>query len=277
MIDLHIHSIFSDGTDTIDDIIKIAKSKNIPAIALTDHDTTYGIIEATEKAKNENIDVIPGVEISSVSNGRLIHMLGYNIDINNNQLQELLNIICKYFTESFIEHYSYLLRNNIVDFDMNKILKYAEYKQSIALSDILKAMIADGAPYTLLDWPEFFNKKICHYHGHFIDKFPIHSSEAVEVIKQAGGTAVFAHPARIGTADLEEMELLLPHGLGGVEVYYPFHDAELVKRYEDFADSNCLLKTGGTDWHGRELTTWNVEIGDYGIMNEGLQGFFNLI
>lgn len=265
MIDLHIHSRFSDGTDTIDEIIKIAKEKNIPALALTDHDTTYGVKEITEKAGKENIIVIPSVEISAVSNGHLIHILGYNIDINNSQLQQLLELIGNYFIETFCEHYNYLLKNNILDFGIDKIIKYADYKQSIALTDILKAMIAEGAPYTLKDWPEFFNSKINHYHGSFIEKFPVHTSEAVEVIKQAGGTAVFAHPARIGNADIKEMELLLPHGLGGVEVYYPHHDRELVERYELFAKSNDLLKTGGTDWHGSELTTWNVEIGDYGI------------
>jgi predicted metal-dependent phosphoesterase TrpH len=265
MIDLHIHSRFSDGTDSIDDIIKIAKEKNIPALALTDHDTTYGIIEMLEKAKKENIKVVPGVEISSVSNGHIIHILGYNIDIENNQLQELLTKIGNYFTETFLEHYNWLYKNNILDFDVNKIIKYADYKQTIALSDILKAMIADGAPYTLKDWPEFLSTKVMHFQGHFKEKFPIHPSEAIEVINQAGGTAVFAHPARIGDADIKEMEQLLSHKLGGVEVYYPFHDTELVNRYETFANKHNLFKTGGTDWHGKELTTWNVEIGDYGI------------
>lgn len=265
MIDLHIHSRFSDGTDSIDDILKIAKEKNIPALSLTDHDTTYGIKEMLEKAKKENIKVVPGVEISSVSNGHIIHILGYNIDIENNQLQELLTKIGKYFTETFLEHYDWLYRNNILDFDVNKIINYADYKQTIALSDILKAMIADGAPYTLKDWPEFLSTKVMHFQGHFKEKFPIHPSEAIEVINQAGGTAVFAHPARIGDADIKEMEQLLSHKLGGVEVYYPFHDTELVNRYETFANKHNLFKTGGTDWHGKELTTWNVEIGDYGI------------
>lgn len=265
MIDLHIHSKFSDGTDSIDDIVKIVKGKNIPAIALTDHDTTFGTSEMIEKAGRKNIIAIPAVEISSVSNGNLIHILGYNIDIRNDQLQQLLSTICSYFNETFYEHYSWLLKNNILDFDIEKIIKFASYKQSLALSDILKAMIADGAPYTLKDWPEFLNSKVMHFQGHFKENFPVHSSEAVEVITQAGGTAVFAHPAKIGSVDIKEMEILLPHGLGGVEVYYPYHDRELVERYENFADVHGLLKTGGTDWHGKELTTWNVEIGDYGI------------
>lgn len=265
MIDLHIHSRYSDGTDSIDDILNIVKEKDILALALTDHDTTYGVKEMQGKAKKANIRVLPAVEISSVSNGHIIHVLGYNINIENNQLQELLSIINDYFIKMFNEHYSWLYKNNILDFDINKIIKYADYKQSIALSDILKAMIAEGAPYTLKDWPEFLRSKIMHYHGHFIEKFPVHPSEAVEVINQAGGTAVFAHPARIGDADIKEMELLLSHGLGGVEVYYPYHDEELVKRYESFANTHDLIITGGTDWHGKELTTWNVEIGDYGI------------
>lgn len=265
MIDLHIHSVFSDGTNSIDEIVKIAKNKNIPAFALTDHDTTYGVKEIIAKANLENIKVIPAVEISSVSNNHLIHILGYNIDINNSQLKELLNIIGNYFKESFYEHYHYLFKNNIIDFDINKIIQYASFKQSIALVDILKAMIYDGAPYTLKDWPDFFNKKVNLYHGHFIENFPIHPSEAIEVIKTAGGKAVFAHPARIGGDDLKELKLLIPHGLGGVEVYYPYHDEKLVSRYEAFASSHNLIKTGGTDWHGSELTTWKVEIGDYGV------------
>lgn len=265
MIDLHIHSRFSDGTDTIDDLLKIAEDKNLPALALTDHDTTLGVKEIMEKGSKENINVVPGIEISSVSNNRMIHILGYNIDVENSQLQELLNIINNYFNETFFEHYSYLLKNNILDFDINKIIKYACYKQSIALSDILKAMIAEGKPYTLKDWPEFLNTKIKLYHGHFIENFPVHPSEAVEVINQAGGTPVFAHPAKIGDADLEETEILLPHGLRGIEVYYPYHDKKLVERYEHFAYKHDLICTGGTDWHGSELTTWNAEIGDFGV------------
>lgn len=265
MIDLHIHSRFSDGTDSIDDILNIVKEKNIPAIALTDHDTTYGVKEIQEKAKKENIKVIPAVEISSVSNGHIIHVLGYNIDIENNQLQELLSINSNYYEKTFLEHYNYLYKNKILDFDINKIIQYADYKQSIALSDILKAMIADGAPYTLKDWPEFLHTKIMNYHSHFVENFPVHPCEAVDVINQAGGTAVFAHPARIGDADIKEMELLLPYGLGGVEVYYPYHDDKLIKRYESFANTHNLITTGGTDWHGKELTTWSVEIGDYGL------------
>ncbi|MFA9423627.1 MAG: PHP domain-containing protein [Sedimentibacter sp.] len=266
MIDLHIHSKYSDGTNSIDELVKIAKAKNLPAMSLTDHDTTFGVAKIIEAAKKENIKVIPGVEISSVSNGHLIHVLGYNIDIKNSQLQDLFKKIGNYFNETFLEHYTWLQKNHIIEFDLDKILKYSEYKQCLALSDILKAMIDDGAPYTLKDWPEFFNKKIMLYSGgHFIENFPVHPSEAIEVIKLAGGIPVFAHPARIGNADLSEMKLLLPYGLAGVEVYYPYHGKELVKRYENFANKHDLIKTGGTDWHGDELTTWDCEIGDYGI------------
>lgn len=265
MIDLHIHSEFSDGTDSIDDILEIVQEKNISTIALTDHDTTYGVTEITEKAKKSDITIIPAAEISSVSNGHLIHILGYNIDISNSQLQDMLSLICNYFNKLFFEHYNWLLKNNYVDFDINKIVEFTRNKQYIALSDIMKAMIANGEPYSLKDWPEFFHTKLVHYNGYFIENFPVHPSEAVEVINQANGISSFAHPARIGDADIKEMELLLPHGLNALEVYYPYHDEVLVKKYEEFALKHDLLKTGGTDWHGKDLTTWNVEIGDYGV------------
>jgi len=265
MIDLHIHSMFSDGTDTIENVIEIAKNKRMPVFSLTDHDTTLGVKDIIEKASIQNIRVVPGVEISSVSNGHLLHILGYNIDIENSQLQDMLSEISNYYNQCFYEHYNWLYKNNIVNFPIEKIIDYAAYKQSIALPDILKAMIEDGSPYTLRDWPDFFNTRVSLYPSHFVQNFPFHSSEVVEVITQAGGTAVFAHPARIGEDDIREMNILLPHGLGGVEVYYPYHDRWLTERYETFAMKNDLIQTGGTDWHGPELTTWNVEIGDYGI------------
>jgi predicted metal-dependent phosphoesterase TrpH len=72
------------------------------------------------------------------------------------------------------------------------------------------------------------------------------------------------------------MKLLVPYGLRGVEVYYPFHDKELIVRYENFAAENSLLKTGGTDWHGQDFTTWNVEIGDFGIKEspQSIESYF---
>lgn len=266
MIDLHIHSKYSDGIDTLDEILNIAKLKNIPAISLTDHDTTFGVLEIIEKAKSYNIKVVPGVEISSVSNGHLIHILGYNIDLQNTQLKDLFDILAKYFNNNFFEHYSWLQKNHYIDFELQKIIDFASFKQYISLSDIFKAMIQDGKPYTLKDWPVFFNKYIRHYKSNFIDKFPIHPSEAVEVIEGAGGISAFAHPARIGvSSDIKEMEMLLSHGLSAVEVYYPYHDQILTKRYEEFTLKHDLIMTGGTDWHGNDLTTWNVEIGDYGV------------
>lgn len=266
MIDLHIHSKFSDGSDTTDEILKKVQQKNISAISLTDHDTTFGVLEIIENAKKYNIKIVPGIEISSVSNGHLIHILGYNIDIKNSQLQDLLSLTAKYFNKTFLERYYWLEKNHYIDFDINKIISYSQFKQAMSLSDILKAMIEDGLPYTLNDWPIFFDKYIKYYKSDFIEKFPIHPSEAVEVINQARGLSTFAHPARIGLeADIKEMELLLPSGLKGIEVYYPYHDSILVNRYEDFAQKHDLIKTGGTDWHGKELTTWNVEIGDYGV------------
>ncbi|WP_243184243.1 PHP domain-containing protein [Clostridium beijerinckii] len=103
IIDLHTHTVMSDGSDTPKELIKIASEKNIKAVALTDHDSIEGNEEAANEAKKRNIDFLPGIEISAkYDNNRLVHILGLGIDMNNRKFLESYNKIKNAREESVI-------------------------------------------------------------------------------------------------------------------------------------------------------------------------------
>ncbi|HBH12584.1 MAG: PHP domain protein [Clostridiales bacterium 38_11] len=269
MIDLHIHSELSDGTDPIADIVEIAKENGIQELSLTDHDTVLGIEPITTIATQHDMTVIPAIELTSVSNGHSIHILGYLIDHNSRQLLDFIKITNEYTTKYSLDMISKLNRLGVVDYDASRVEELMSFKDSIYLSDLFKAMIQDGHPYKLKDWPAFYMRTYNRFSYNFPEKFPFTSADAVEIIIEAKGIPVFAHPARLGSEDLKEMDKLLAHGLGGVEVYYPYHDDKLNKRYNDFVTRNHLVGTGGSDWHG-DFTTWEAAIGQYGIKDTKL-------
>jgi len=269
MIDLHIHSDLSDGTDSIEAIVEIARQNGIKEFSLTDHDSVSGINRISSIASQYDMTVIPAIELTSVSNGHSIHMLGYLIDHANRQLLDFIKITNEYTTKYSLDMIAKLKRLGVIDYSAARVEKLMSFKDSIYLSDLIKAMIIDGHPYTLKDWPAFYMRTYNRFSYTFPERFPFSSADAVEIIIEAGGIPVFAHPARLGNEDLKEMDKLLPHGLGGVEVYYPYHDDKLNKRYNDFVSKHNLVATGGSDWHG-DFTTWDAIIGQYGIKDTKL-------
>ncbi len=267
MIDLHVHSNYSDGTNTVGQLINIAKGNKLSEFALTDHDTVLGLKPAMKLAEENNINIIPGIEVTGLSATNNIHILGYMIDYENSQLLDFIGLTNTFIKKNSLSLMAKLRKEGLIDYDPSCVEELNEFKDSIYLSDLIKSMIADGHPFKLSDWPDFFTEtfaKIPTDMSRMLKEFPHSSADAVEIINTAGGISSFAHPAKLGDIDLDEMEKLIPHGLNGIEVYYPYHDKPLVKRYEEFCRRYKLVKTGGTDWHG-EFTTWDSVMGQYGI------------
>ena len=264
MIDLHVHSNYSDGTDTVEELIDIAKERNVSEFALTDHDTVLGLKPAIKLAEKNNISIIPGIEVTSLSGENSIHILGYMIDYENSQLLDFIGLTNAFIKKNSLNFMTRLKKNGLIDYEPSRVEELKGFKDSIYLSDLIKAMIKDGYPMKLSDWPKFYTETFGKLSFEMTGKFPHTSGDAVEIINTAGGISSFAHPAKLGDIDLSEMEKLIPQGLNGVEVYYPYHDRPLVKKYEEFCRKHNLIRTGGTDWHG-EFTTWDSVLGQYGI------------
>ncbi len=256
-IDLHIHSIASDGSLTPNEIIDLAHQLRLGAFSITDHDTVAGVKQINVAELPQNLKFIPGIEISCTApessniNGS-IHLLGYGIDPNHVGLNELLGHLHqarKTRTPRMIQR----LNQHGIPLNLNDI-EIHNQGGTMGRPHIAMALVSGGYAVSIDDAFERFlgRGKIA-----YVDKYRVPCHEAIKIIDDAGGVAVLAHPfliePRLGVIK-ELVELLIPMGLSGIECIYPQHPPDAVSSYQMLANRNGLLITGGTDFHGPEIT-----------------------
>lgn len=260
--DLHCHSIYSDGTNTPAELIEIALRNNVKVISLVDHDTIQGIPSIIEDGNRNNIEVIPGVEISTSVNGIRIHILGYYINYKSYKLINFFNEISKLRTHNTKLIFDKLCRSGKLKYSWDNVLEHNKGKIWLCSSHVFEAMKSDKIYTSYSEWNKFYNDYFSKKSEAYIDLEGLTVKDAIENILEADGIPVIAHPKKIG--DDSNIEKLIKYGVQGIEVYYPVHSHRDIKRYLEVAKKYYLLITGGTDWH-RNLTEWNVNLGDYGI------------
>ena len=246
-IDLHVHSNASDGTFTPAEIVEYAIEKELYAIALTDHDTLDGIEEAISVSKNR-ILVIPGIEISASINGTDIHILGLNIDYKLKEFNDKVNE-CK------------VLRNerNIKIIDKMKAIGIDISKEkmdecfgnaSITRAHFAKFLVDNGYADTKEEAFSKYLKKGCSC---YVPRVQMTPKDAIEIIKQAGGHPILAHPLVYKFSYdklMSTISYLKEIGLEGIEAIYSNNSVDddvLLKR---IAKNYNLYVTGGSDFHG---------------------------
>lgn len=253
LIDMHVHSTFSDGTCTPTEIVKLAEEKKVSAFVLTDHDTVAGVEEAMEAAKNSPVRVLPGIEISAVYKNKDIHILGYHIDIYN---EEFLNRLDTYQRERDFRNGEMirLLAEQGFDISMEQI------KQKFPNAALTRAHLARY----LLDhgYVESINEAFQKYVGEgcpcYLPKDGISAEEALECIRIAGGRPVLAHPFlyRIPWEEVKELVAYMAEiGIEGLEVLYYKHTLEEKEKLGRLANQYKLFITGGSDFHGANKPT----------------------
>ena len=240
--DLHIHSTISDGSDTIESIIKTAINKELDAIAITDHDTMSHIAQIPIKA---GIIVIGGVEISAAHRETKIkaHVLGYNIQ-KPETITALTQPLLEERNEKSIKQVEILIRHGY-RIDIDKLAKADGkylYKQHF-----LDCLVSSGQIPDMFG--DFYKKTfkhggICDLGNEYIDAF-----DAVRVIKEAGGLAVLAHPGQQQNFWL--IPKLVDAGLDGLELNHHRHSDTDRKIIREYAGRYSLFLTGGSDYHGR--------------------------
>jgi predicted metal-dependent phosphoesterase TrpH len=235
--DCHTHTTCSDGTFTPEELIAHAKNQGLSAISITDHDTLDAYPKALELAKQEGIDIIPGVEFSTVHEGSSVHVLGYGFDIQNRAIHEL----CEWHKNRRRRRYHKILEllkkhGMPLEPEERAVLGRPHLAQSMlekgyvtSIQEAFKKWIGEGKP--------------CFYREEWKGV-----QETIDVIHEAGGRAIIAHPHLIDNSKI--LKALLKMSFDGIECYYAKFPISTNAKFLKIAREKNWLITGGSDFHG---------------------------
>src|SRR3990172_103739 len=261
MIDLHLHSTASDGTNTPTRVVELAAERNLRAIALTDHDSVEGVEEALAAGRRLGVTVIPALELSSETVGEEdVHLLGYGIDYEDPRLAVYLKSL-RQGRVSRAQVMVRCLRDVEIDITFAQVMAIAG-EGAVGRSHVARALVAVGAA---ADIGDAFKRYVGLGQPCFRRKDVPEPPEAVKLLKSFKAVVVMAHPG-IGRAD-ERLPELVEAGLDGIEAHYFDHTPEQVERFKELAHRYGLIWTGGSDCHG-EGSHRGLAIGTVAVPDE---------
>lgn len=245
-LDLHLHSSASDGSHTPADLVRMCLDRGLRYIGLTDHDTTGGIQEALDAAWGTPLTVIPGVEISTETEGpNEVHILGYHIDYQSEPLQERLTRLRESRYERAHKVLD-LLAQNGCPVSWQRVSSLAG-TGSIGRPHIAQAMVeARYVESVEMAFQRYLRRGAPAY----VPRAKLLPAEAIQLVLEAGGVPVLAHPSRI----MEQVPALVQAGLKGIEAYYFGYPEPEIEHILGIAEKHGLIATGGTDFHGVGIT-----------------------
>jgi predicted metal-dependent phosphoesterase TrpH len=243
-VDLHAHTIFSDGLLTPEALVQRAIDRHVAALAITDHDSVEGLAPAFAAAGSA-LELVPGIEISTTREGQDLHILGYFIDPDHGPLRQRL----AGFREERVARARRIvdrLSELGMELDPDAILEQAG-PGVVGRPHVAAALLREGHVESLDD---AFRRFLGARGEAYVPRPSVHPAEAIVLIHAAGGVSVLAHPgAALADAVVES---LVDSGLRGIEVWHPQHGPASVRRWRAFARQHGLLETGGTDFHAPE-------------------------
>jgi len=256
-VDLHTHSTASDGTLPPERVVETAKRCNLSAIALTDHDSIAGVDSARAAGDRLGIRVVAGCELSAFQDDHEVHLLALHLtrlQTLERRLQEL-----RALRHDRAEKIVARLNELGIPVTLEEVLQQSD-GGAVGRPHVARALMARGA---VTDFKDAFVRYLGSGGRAFVPKARLSIEDAIEIAHEAGGLAIWAHPAEGGRR--ERLEPLVNAGLDGVEVKHPSHSADDVKSLQALADYFGLVVSGGSDWHGssegpRKLGNMNVPL-----------------
>jgi predicted metal-dependent phosphoesterase TrpH len=242
-VDLHVHTHYSDGSFSPEEVVMRAKEMGFTAIGIADHDEVGGINEAIWIGHSHGIEIVPAVELTSGCDGKEIHLLGYLIDHHHRELRERLKHF-RYERFRRMERMVDKLRRLGVDVHIEAVRRIAG-KGSLGRLHLARTLFERGHVPSV---QEAFNNYIGRGKPAFVEKPRLEAGEAFKLITDAGGIPVLAHP-RLVHID-EHIPNLVKLGLRGIEAIYSKHTPGDTDKYLAIAAEYNLLVTGGSDCHG---------------------------
>lgn len=241
--DLHLHTFFSDGTYSPQELVAAARRHGFAAVALTDHDTVEGCAPTAEACAEVGIEFIPGTELTAEQDGHEIHILGYLLDTND---QNLLAEIGKFqaVRQNRIREMVSRLNQLNVPLRAEQVFELANCRAP-GRPHVARALVESRY---CVDLDEAFERFLKKNRPAWVPKFKMSAEDAISLIHQSGGVAVMAHPGLNRTDEV--IPAMVDAGLDGIECFHTKHSAATAEHYLQIAARFKLLITGGSDCHG---------------------------
>jgi predicted metal-dependent phosphoesterase TrpH len=243
-IDLHTHSRASDGEFTAAEMAERAHAAGIGVWALCDHDTVAGLAEAQAASAARGIRLVPGIELSAFLDGKEIHLLGHFVDPAHRLMRDF---------EDFLAERRRVRMNEIVEklaalgvrIRVEDIVRFSGGK-TIGRPHVARAILETG---TVSSVKEAFDRFLGEGRPAYVQRYRLEAGEAVQLVREAGGTTTVAHPG-VSRLERHEVALLKAAGVDGVEVHHVDHVPSQREKYLRIADELGLVPTAGSDYHG---------------------------
>lgn len=262
-IDLHVHSSVSDGTLSPAEVTRLAKKAGLSAYALTDHDSVSGVSEAVRAADGSRLRVISGTELSSLYEGKEIHILGLFVDPNAPELTQALEDLRQKRQQRNLDMLTHFQENG---FDLSlSDLNHGQENRVITRAHFARALLEKGYVKSM---DQAFRSYLDQGKPYYFPKQTFSPQEAIALIRASGGFPALAHPVsyQLGWKKTEALLAeLTTLGLMGVEVYYSSHRVSESARLRDLCRRFRLLPTGGSDFHGSNKPEIRIGCGYGGL------------
>lgn len=259
--DLHIHTLYSDGVFSPEKIVDTAIDVGLQVIALTDHDNVLSWQVAkdylTNTQREDKLEIIKGVEVNTLYKNYEVHILGYFMDTENSDFQEMLKTQQQARIKQTKEIISLLSKKEGIKIKFEDIKKQVAQGGSIGRPHIAKAIANAGGTSNVM---EAYSKYIHDNSPVYVQRKTVSPQDAVEVIYDAGGIPVVAHPHDIDIAE-ELIKELMQYGLRGIEAYHRKHSPACVEYFSSMAEDLGLIVTGGSDFHCPNIINGQIILG----------------
>jgi predicted metal-dependent phosphoesterase TrpH len=246
-IDLHSHSIASDGELEPAEVAAHAKAAGVGVWALSDHDTVAGLPAAESAAKGHGIRFVPGIELSAFLGKKEIHVLGHFLDPAHPALRRFEDELAMHRRRR-MERIVELLAGLHVKIRVQDIEKWSGGK-TIGRPHVARAIVESGHAATV---KEAFDRFLGEGKPAYVSRFRLEVADAVSLVRSAGGTATIAHPG-VSKVDARAMAKLRAVGVDGLEVHHADHDPGMRERFLRMAEGLDMIPTAGSDYHGEHV------------------------
>lgn len=265
MIDLHSHTLHSDGDRTPAQLLAEAAAAGIEVLSVTDHDTVSGIAECRDAARTSGVRLIPGIELSCELHGREVHVLGHFLDERSKALGKLAQAMLAERRERMERMVARAAEVGFSGVTMEKVIACSG-GENLGRPHLARVLVDCGHAQSIKD---AFDRLLNPRGSLWVDRRRLGIAEALEIVHGAGGTASVAHPGA-NAVSKQELKGMAEAGLDAVEAWHPEHPPNQAEAYTRWGEDLGLLTTAGSDYHGPSVQP-DRKLGDRFLQLERFQ------